>query len=373
MQPRFAEFFAGIGLVRSALESLGWACVFANDIDEDKAEIYRFNFQPDHLLVEDIANVRAEHLPKEIDLITACFPCVDLSLAGNRKGLEGKDSGTYWSLCRILSEMRDSGRIAPLLLIENVQGFLSSQDGKDLESALRMLNGLGYACDVILVNANHFTPQSRPRLFIIGEHASSQFGVMEPVQGFNFNPSPIRPPRLIRFIRSNPHLHWGYVEFPDPPQRKADLEHMLEEISEDSEQWWDENRTQKLLKSMRPIHSQKLKELQRKKDGVGTVYRRTRNQRSTAEIRTDGLAGCLRTPRGGSSKQFLIVVRNGRVRVRNMTPKEYARLQGVPESFDPGSNINKALFGFGDAVCVPAVRWVARHAFRIANTRVANV
>lgn len=373
MQLRFAEFFAGIGLVRLALEGLGWNCVFANDIDQDKAELYKQNFNQDNLLIDDIANVHADQLPRDIELVTACFPCIDLSLAGNRKGLDGKDSGTYWSLCRLLSELNGLGRIPPLLLIENVQGFLSSQNGNDLESALRALNELGYACDTVLVNASHFTPQSRPRLFIIGEHESSLFGVMSPHQFFDLASSPTRPSRLLKFILANPHLNWGFIKFPKPPKRRIELKQLLEDVPPDSELWWDHQRTQKLIESMRPIHKGRLETLRSEEGGVGTVYRRTRNRKSTAEIRTDGLAGCLRTPRGGSSKQFLIVVHNGNVRVRNMTPKEYARLQGVPERFDAGSNVNKALFGFGDAVCVPAVRWVARHAFKKVHSKVANV
>jgi len=359
----FAEFFAGIGLMRAALKPLGWRCVFANDIDPDKAETYRANFGADDLLVDDIKNVSAKQLPSDLTLITACFPCIDLSLAGNRAGLGGQDSGTFWEFQRILRESRDQDRPTPLLLIENVQGFLSSNGGEDIENAVKALNELGYRCDVALIDAKHFTPQSRPRVFIIGEHETSVHGVLKPLRELE-PPTAVRPPAVEGFIASHPRLLWGRVDFPPPPDRHQRVSEILEHVHHSSQLWWSDDRVQKLLDSMRPLHRARVEALlSSSRGGVGTVYRRTRSTGSTAEVRTDGLAGCLRTPRGGSSKQFLIVARNGKVRVRNMTPREYARLQGVPDSYDIGNDVNKALFGFGDAVCVPAVQWLAKHAF----------
>ena len=80
-----------------------------------------------------------------------------------------------------------------------------------------------------------------------------------------------------------------------------------------------------------------------------------------AELRTDGIAGCLRTPRGGSGRQILFKAGFGKFQVRLLTPRECARLQGVPDDYKIEVRANQALFGFGDAVCVPAVGWIARH------------
>jgi len=93
---------------------------------------------------------------------------------------------------------------------------------------------------------------------------------------------------------------------------------------------------------------------------VGTIYRRKRDGRTRAEVRFDGVAGCLRTPRGGSAKQIVIVAEAGRLRMRWMSAREYARLQGAPD-FPLVDNTIQNLFGFGDAVCVPAVQWIDRH------------
>jgi DNA (cytosine-5)-methyltransferase 1 len=81
-----------------------------------------------------------------------------------------------------------------------------------------------------------------------------------------------------------------------------------------------------------------------------------------AELRTDGRAGCLRTPRGGSGRQILFVAGCGRYGVRLVTPRECARLMGAPEfRMPPELSLNQALFGFGDAVCVSVVQWIAEH------------
>jgi DNA (cytosine-5)-methyltransferase 1 len=79
-----------------------------------------------------------------------------------------------------------------------------------------------------------------------------------------------------------------------------------------------------------------------------------------AELRTDGIAGCLRTPRGGSGRQILFKAGKGKYFARLLTPLECARLMGAGEYRISGS-LNQALFGFGDAVCVPVIEWIAEN------------
>lgn len=91
----------------------------------------------------------------------------------------------------------------------------------------------------------------------------------------------------------------------------------------------------------------------------GTAYRRTRDGVPRAEIRVDGTAGCLRAMRGGSSRQILVEAGHHRLKVRFMKPVEYARLMGAPDFPLDGLAEHQALFGFGDAVCVPVIQWIA--------------
>ena len=94
----------------------------------------------------------------------------------------------------------------------------------------------------------------------------------------------------------------------------------------------------------------------------GTVFRRMRRGVSTAELRADGTAGCLRTPRGGSGRQIVFKAGRGRYQVRLLTPREAARLMGAGD-FRISGSLNDALFGFGDAVCAPVIEWIAAYYF----------
>src|SRR5690349_15545106 len=130
---RVAEFFAGVGLVRLALERRGARVVFANDLDATKARIYAANFGGDDFLLRDVRDVRGDDVP-DVDLATASFPCTDLSLAGGRAGLAGKHSGTLFEFFRVLGEM--GARRPPVVLLENVPGFATSHGGRDLAAAV---------------------------------------------------------------------------------------------------------------------------------------------------------------------------------------------------------------------------------------------
>lgn len=134
----FAEFFAGIGLMRLGLERAGWHIAFANDIDEDKRQMYCAHFgNTGEFVLGDVHQLDATRVPR-VDLATASFPCNDLSLAGARKGLAGEQSSAFWGFIEVLTKM---GRRRPsMVLLENVTGFLTSHDGNDFRDALLALN-----------------------------------------------------------------------------------------------------------------------------------------------------------------------------------------------------------------------------------------
>ena len=167
-----AEYFAGIGLVRMGLETQGWQITYANDISLKKYELYK-GFYPDanhHYVVDDIFNLDPTTIPATL-LATCSFPCVDLSLAGNMRGIEGEHSSAFWGFIRILKEKGSNS--PPMILVENVTGWLHSNKGKDFRLTVKALNELGYACDVFALDALRFTPQSRPRVFLVG----TRFGI----------------------------------------------------------------------------------------------------------------------------------------------------------------------------------------------------
>ena len=365
----FAEFFAGIGLVRKGLESSGWTCVFANDIDAKKFDTYRANFDHDHFLLKDIWEVSNSEIPHKCDLFTASFPCVDLSLAGNRKGLAGKESGTLLAFLEILRVRKKANNLPSVILLENVLGFLSSHDGKDFISTAKELSDLGYFVDAFTLDARWFTAQSRPRLFVVASIATnskdifvSPSSLFEHRRIVDLGTEELRPKKLLQHIYNSPSIRWGQIPLTPPVKSKQRLHDIVEQMEFDDPRWWEQEKVDYLIKQMSPLHLALIKQaLTSKSDLTGTVYRRVREGKTRAELRTDGIAGCLRTPRGGSSKQILLTVAKKKVHARWMTPREYARLQGVDDSYNLPDNEIQAYFGLGDAVCVPAIEWIARN------------
>lgn len=353
----FAEFFAGIGLMRVALEKEGWQIAFANDIDPDKEEIYKANF-PDadqHFCADDIHRILPSEIPT-VTLATASFPCNDLSLAGGREGLQGENSSAFWGFVELLKGMKS--RRPPLVLLENVTGFLTSHGGRDFEDAMLALNNLGYVVDPFIIDAAWFVPQSRQRLFVVGTKKSPEKG--EGIEE-RFFESQTRPAALAEFIFSHPDINWQIRRLPIPPKGNKRLDDILEDLPHNSPEWWDQSRAQYLLNQMSVRHRQLAeKMIEGRSWSYGTVFRRVRNGKSMAELRTDGLAGCLRTPRGGSGRQILFKAGRGEYHVRLLTPRECARLMGA-DDFNITVPLNQALFGFGDAVCVPVVRWISKN------------
>jgi DNA (cytosine-5)-methyltransferase 1 len=129
---------------------------------------------------------------------------------------------------------------------------------------------------------------------------------------------------------------------------------------DDAQEWWEKVEVDRHYRMMSDDHRRQVDELRVElATHIGTAFRRVRSGGQRTEVRFDGLAGCLRTPRGGSGKQIVVVIEAGRLRMRWMSPREYARLQGAP-NFPLVGGRNQQLFGFGDAVCVPAIQWVDR-------------
>lgn len=349
-----AEFFAGIGLVRLAFERQRWQVVFANDIDPKKATMYRHNWPSDgHLVVGDIHAIKADEVPN-CTLFTASFPCNDLSIAGRREGLHGKESSSFWGLVRII---RDLGERRPLLvMLENVVGFLMSHGGRDFEQALLALNELGYTVDAIILNAIHWAPQSRPRLFVLAKRDDGQERRSCSLV------TDARPQSMFNFINDHPNICWDIRDVPPLPPPRARLADIIEDLPDDDPHWWNKKRVDYFMNQMSAKHEEQARKMIAGRSYTyATAFRRVRHEKSMAELRTDGIAGCLRTPRGGSGRQILFKAGRGKYQVRLLTARECARLQGMPDSYVIDVPLNQALFGFGDAVCVPAVEWIVEH------------
>ena len=173
--------------------------------------------------------------------------------------------------------------------------------------------------------------------------------------------SQIRPAALTDFILWHPKINWSIRSLPRIQKKKTALVDIIEHIPANSTYWWSKQRAEYLQNQMSEKHGAIAdKMIAGRSLTYGTVFRRVRHGRSMAELRTDGVAGCLRPPRGGSGRQILFAAGKGRYAVRLLTPRECARLMGADDFRITGS-LNKALFGFGDAVCVPVITWIAEN------------
>ena len=337
-----------------ALEQAGAEVVFANDISSVKAHMYALNFGNREFVLDDVAFLRGADIP-DAEIATASFPCTDLSLAGNRAGLMGKESGSLMEFLRILRELGD--RRPAVVMLENVAGFANSNGGLDLRTSLEELNDLGYWCDIAALDARYFVPQSRVRLFIIGTvnppRVSSRIA----------RQTSLRPKWVPRFLEIHSHLQMFSLPLPPIPGCSGQtLDDLADKLPPNDSTWWSEDNTKRFLEDMSAINARRASELTNAPCVTRrAAYRRTRGGKALWEIRADSISGCLRTTRGGSSKQALVEGGHGELRVRWMSAKEYARLQGASDFQWEGTPESQVRFALGDAVCVPAVSWIARN------------
>jgi DNA (cytosine-5)-methyltransferase 1 len=355
----FYEFFAGGGMARAGLGPQ-WRCLLANELSEKKACAYAENWGTDHLVVGDVFDLSSTDFPGRADLAWGSSPCQDLSLAGAGAGLDGKRSGAFWGFWKIVRSLAREGRKPRMIMIENVYGALTSHGGKDFDAIAQALSEEGYVFGAMVIDAVYFVPQSRPRLFVFGVDADLR--IPDAVHGWTANPAwhPDAVMRAHNRLSRRQQSLWRWWTPPSPGISPTTMEDLLE--SEPlGVAWHSPEDTDRLLASMSDVNRKKVLSAQASGDlKVGAVYRRTRDGVVRAEVRFDGISGCLRTPTGGSSRQTIVVVQGEQVRSRLLAPREAARLMGLPDDYKLPARYNDAYHLAGDGVAVPVVSHLAR-------------
>ncbi len=343
-----------------------WSCLFANDFDLRKSAAYRLNWGSAELKTADIRLLTAADLPKaKADLAWASFPCQDLSLAGGGAGLAGERSGTFYAFWKVMNGLIAEGRGPDLIVLENVNGALTSHQGRDFAAICSHFHDAGYAYGAIIVDAALFLPQSRPRLFVIGVRKDLQI----PPAVRESAPAIWHTPALQEAFNSLPRRvqqSWVWWRMAAPRARNIGLSDLIED-EPTGVGWRSEAETKRLLSLMSDVNLLKVEKA--KSAGrrmVGCIYRRTRfdangTKVQRAEARFDDMSGCLRTPAGGSSRQLLLVVEGNSVKSRLISARETARLMGLPDEYRLPKNYNEAYHLTGDGVVVPVVRHIAEH------------
>ncbi len=357
----FYEFFAGGGMARLGLGPR-WRCVFSNDIDEKKTRAYRANFSEGaECFPGDVAEAETSDLPGAAVLAWASFPCQDLSLAGSGGGLGAKRSGTFWSFWKLVQGLVQEERAPRLIVLENVYGALTSHGGTDFMAIAKAFMESKYRFGALVIDAVYFTPQSRPRLFIVA--VREDMPIPDSLVSGRPQP-PWHPPAVVargsEVTAMNPAA-WVWWHLPLPLPRTRIFADLVEEEPQ-GVAWHTPAETAKLLSMMSEVNLAKVKNAQTAgRPMVGCVYKRIRNGVQRAEIRFDGLAGCLRTPAGGSSRQTVMTVSGPDIRSRLLSPREAARLMGLPETYRLPDKYNEACRLTGDGLVVPVVRHLAEN------------
>jgi DNA (cytosine-5)-methyltransferase 1 len=306
-------------------------------------------------------------LPGRADLAWASFPCQDTSLAGDRAGLDGERSGTFWPFWRLMLGLRVEGRAPKTIVIENVTGLITSHDGMDFTAIYEALTGGGFNVGAAVVDAEPFLPQSRERVFIIGVDKAINIPANLVADGPHL---PFYPPALVSALRRQ-RMQSVWWRLPIPPKRNTVFADLIEDnpvgVPPSSSDDPDE-----LIAMMTPNHLAKVEAARRAgRRMVGSLSKRMRpapggkdiaGQRvQRAEVRFDDVAGCLRVPTGGSSGQTIMVIDGDKIRSRLLSSREAARLMGLPDNYKLPRQYNDAYAVCGDGVVVPVVSFLERN------------
>lgn len=306
----FIDLFAGIGGFRYALESFGCKCVFSSEWDKYCQESYNLNFG--EVPYGDITQIDEKEIPK-FDILCAGFPCQPFSISGKQKGFDDTRGTLFFDIVRIVSYHKPK-----VIFLENVKNLKAHNGGATFKVISNTLDGLGYNIYYKVLNAKNFgLPQNRERITIV----------------------------CIRKDIDN-----GKFKFPNPHEEFITISDIKE----------DDKNTQKYILNRNDIHIDEEKLEKAIKKGrihspiqIGTIGNGGQGNRIYHE---NGIGITLAASSGGAASKTGAYYINGKV--RKLSPREAARLQGFPENFKIINNDNQALKQFGNSVPINLLREV---------------
>ncbi|MCX4156185.1 MULTISPECIES: DNA (cytosine-5-)-methyltransferase [Paraburkholderia] len=331
-QFRFIDLFAGIGGIRMGFEAHGGDCVFTSEWNDFSTKTYRENYPPggDHALIGDIVSFPAEEVPSH-DVLLGGFPCQPFSIAGVSKknalgrphGFECTTQGTlFFDVARIIAAKRPAA-----FLLENVKNLLSHDKGRTFDVILQTLRDeLGYEVHYRVVDGQHFTPQHRERIIIVGFRGKTSFS-------WDDLRLPESGPRLGSILHrtdgSEPVLPWDHDRFFDHASKRVQPKYTL------TPNLWT------YLQNYAAKHRAAGNGF-----GFGMAYPESVTRTLSARYHKDG--------------SEILVYQGEHLRPRRLTPRECARLMGFPDTFRIPVSDTQAYRQFGNSVVMPVMREVAR-------------
>lgn len=324
----FIDLFAGIGGIRHGFEQMGGRCVFTSEWNKYAQKTYLANFphEEGHRLEGDITQVDAADVPDH-DVLLAGFPCQPFSIAGVSKknalgrphGFQDTTQGTlFYDVARIIAEKKPKA-----FLLENVKNLVSHDKGRTFQTILQVLREeLGYEVHYRIIDGQHFVPQHRERIIIVGFREAAGFT-------------------------------WEDLRLPERTARMSGILHPQDGSEEAEERWTSgPDATVDPKYTLTPKLWQYLKDYAAKHKaagngfGYGLVTGESVSRTLSARYYKDG--------------SEVLVSQGPRKRPRRLTPRECARLMGFPDTFRIPVSDTQAYKQFGNSVVVPVIEEVAR-------------
>jgi len=333
---RFIDLFAGIGGIRKGFEAYGGKCVFTSEWNKFSQKTYLENFPQSsgHMFVGDITEVDEKDIPDH-EILLAGFPCQPFSIAGVSKknalgrphGFECTTQGTlFFDVARIIAEKQPKA-----FLLENVKNLLSHDKGNTFKVIIQTLRDeLGYEVHYKVVDGQHFVPQHRERILIVGFKGKTDFS-------------------------------WDALQLPE--KGKIKLSTILH--SQDGTEMAEEPFTigaKAVVNSKYTLTPKLWAYLQ----AYAEKHRKAGNGFGFGLVDGDKVSRTLsaRYYKDGSE---ILVSQGGRKRPRRLTPRECARLQGFPDNFIIPVSDNQAYRQFGNSVVMPLMNAVAKQIIKVFN------
>jgi len=303
----FIDLFAGIGGFRIAMEGLGGKCVLSSEWDKNSQETYFSNF--DEVPTGDIRKVDEKEIPSH-DILCAGFPCQAFSISGKRLGFKDTRGTLFFDIARIAKYTQPK-----VLFLENVKNLTTHGKGKTIKIINNTLGEINYSPFVkVLRSSDYGVPQARERVYIIAFRKDLN------IENFNF-PETTEPPIKVKdILEKEDYVRNVYINRPDI----------------------------KIIKT-----NENIKNLRRPFQ-IGQINNGGQGERiysiNTAGITLSAYGG------GAASKTGAYLINN---KIRKLTPRECARMQGFPEDFEPHIRTSVAYKQFGDSVSVPVIKLIA--------------
>lgn len=323
----FIDLFAGIGGFRIAMQNLGGKCVYSSEFDAKAQESYLANYG--EMPFGDITKPSTkQYIPKRFDVLCAGFPCQAFSLAGKRLGFKDETRGTlFFEIEDILRNHQPKA-----IFLENVKGLAIHDKGRTLKTILEHLDDAGY--DVVppqILNAMDYgVPQHRERIYIIG-------------------------------FRKNLHVNISRFKYPEPTSTGNNRPKFRDVM---------EKQVPSVKYYLSDVYVETLKRHRSRHEAAGHGF-------GYEIIDIDGVANAIVVGGMGRERNLVIDKRltdftpvtniKGKVNrdgIRRMTPREWARLQGFPDTFKIVVADASAYKQFGNSVAVPAIQATAEQELR---------